>query len=160
MLNYISLKDYFGGEATGFTPWLQNHSQIIKDILKNENITLYKREMKVDSYYLDLLYRDGNELFVVENQYGESDHDHLGKCIVYSSLVNAKKTIWIAEEFSNEYDKIFQSLNIDLILCSVTLEIIDIDTVMLKFYISSKDGIRQQIYKLNKDKEIVHTISC
>lgn len=157
--NLISLKDYFGGEASGFTPWLAKHEQVIRDIVEVE-VELYKREAKVDSYYIDLMFRNGKDVYVVENQYGESNHDHLGKCVVYSSLVNAKKTVWIAEGFSNEYQKIFNSLNIDLILCSVCMEKINEDYVQMKCYIFSKKGMRQIIYKLDKDKNIVSKVKC
>lgn len=157
MDNLISLKDYFGGEASGFTPWLAEHEQIVKDIIEAD-AQLYKKEAKVDSYYIDLMFRSGKDIYVVENQYGESNHDHLGKCIVYSSLVGAKKTVWIAEEFSNEYQKIFTSLNIDLILCSVCMEKINEDYVLMKCYILSKKGMRQIIYKLDNDKNVIKTI--
>lgn len=152
----ISLKEYFGGEATGFTPWLQNHPQVIIDITNNSNLELYKREFKVDSYFIDLLFRDKNDIYVIENQYGLSNHEHLGKCIVYSTLVNAKKTIWITEGISDEFHKIFKSLNIDLVICSVHLEKITNDTSIMQIYVYS-DSFKQIIYKLNKDKNIVYT---
>lgn len=154
----ISLKDCFGGEASGFTPWLQKHSQIIQDITDNKNIKIYKREVKVDSYYLDLMFRDNNKIIVVENQYGQSNHDHLGKCIVYSSLVNANKTIWIAETFSNEYYKILDSLTTDLILCSVSLETYQAETIKMRIEVYSKQTKKQLIYILDRNKDVIHKI--
>ena len=152
-----SLKEYFGGESTGFTPWLEKHPEIIQDILGSKNATVYKREAKVDKFYIDLLFRDGLKTYVVENQYGESNHDHLGKCIVYSTLINSDKTIWIAEHFSEEYYKILKNINIDLCLAMVQLEQVD-DYVAMKIYCHYKDGSTKQIiYKLN-DREIIGKI--
>lgn len=146
-----SLKDYFGKEASGFTPWIASHIDIIQDILQEEDLALYKQEMKVDKFYVDLAIKNKDkEIFIVENQYGESDHDHLGKCLVYSMLTTAKKTLWIAEQFSDEYQKIFAYIkNTNLYLCKVEIEVgnhrgYDI----MKLHVYTADGPRYINYRL------------
>ncbi len=161
METHISLKDFFGGEATGFTPWLQKHPKIIQDLLEEEYACCYKREQKVENFYIDLLFRKGNELYVVENQYGESDHDHLGKCITYTSLVNAKKTIWIAEKFLDEHIKVLNSLKMELLICTACLEKTIGNKIKLKIYKYSKNSpMKQYIYTLDNDKNIINSIKA
>ena len=157
MESRISLKDFFGNEATGFTPWLQHHCVIIQDILNDSDICFYKREAKVDDFYIDLMFHKNKEVYVVENQYGESNHDHLGKCIVYSALTNAKKTVWIAEKILAEHQKILDKLTIDLYLCEISLKKIGEKTEM-KIYCYSRNKFKQLIYILDKNKEIIRRI--
>lgn len=156
MESRISLKEYFGSEATGFTPWLQNHDVVIKDILDDENVEFYKREAKVDDFYIDLMYRKNKDVYIIENQYGISNHDHLGKCILYSTLVKAKKTVWITESICEEHLKIYKELNINLYLCSITLEKVEGKLVRMKVFVYSKNNsMKQFIYLLNIEKAIV-----
>ena len=48
---------------------------------------------------------------IIENQFGRSDHDHLGKCITYGSNRDAKIVIWICEDFGDAHIKSLQWLN-------------------------------------------------
>ena len=51
-----------------------------------------------------------------------SDHDHFGKCLMYSYLLHPKKTVWIAEEFTKEHENILSQVNIDLIQVQFQIE--------------------------------------
>lgn len=149
-IQFISLKDYFGGESKYFTPWLSKNIILLNDIFQETNLILYKRELKVDKFYVDLSLRNENDIYIVENQYGESDHDHLGKCLVYSMLTNAKKTCWICETLSNEHLRIFRFLNIDLYIVELSI-IKSMNCDIFRFVIHTRHSTRT-IYYQTKDK--------
>jgi hypothetical protein len=81
-----------------FSDWLANNSDILNDVLDFSLINI-EREKAVGSFNVDLVAEDerGN-VVVIENQYGKSDHDHLGKLLTYLTAIEAKKAIWIVEE--------------------------------------------------------------
>jgi hypothetical protein len=92
-----------GGEAADFTPWLAENL----DVLGTEiglALELRDREHRVGRYYLDLLLEDAQgRIVVVENQFGGTDHDHLGKTLTYCAGTGAEVVIWIAESFTDEH---------------------------------------------------------
>ena len=53
---------------------------------------------------------EGN-IVIVENQFGNSDHDHLGKLITYLSSFEAKTAIWIVENPRTEHVNAINWLN-------------------------------------------------
>lgn len=44
-----------------------------------------------------------NRRVVIENQFGSSDHDHLGKLITYSANKDAETMVWVAERLRAEH---------------------------------------------------------
>jgi len=48
---------------------------------------------------------------VIENQFGRSDHDHLGKALTYLSALEADIVVWIAESFADEHRSTLAWLN-------------------------------------------------
>jgi hypothetical protein len=81
-------------------------------------------EHAVGRYSLDILAApigsdtddEGTELVVIENQFGFTDHDHLGKLMTYASGVGkegqgARTVVWIAEEFREEHRRALEWLN-------------------------------------------------
>ena len=150
----MTLKDYFKHEERGFTPWLAVNSHIIRDILNDSSARLYKREFRIDGFYIDLLYQGKKGTIVVENQFGESDHDHLGKVISYSSLVRSPVCIWIAESFRREHLKIQESLTPDVYLVSCMLENDEKnDDIYMKLVIESKETSRVLLYRVGETAE-------
>ena len=95
----MSIKEIFDHEAKDFTPWLSNNLNKLGDII-NKNLELIETEKSIGPKRLDILVKDedGNEI-AIENQYGVSNFEHLGKIITYGVGSNAKEIIWIAEEF-------------------------------------------------------------
>jgi len=110
-LTRISAREAIGGEATHFTPWLASHIDELAKCIRvglrvgaGEDVAQDLREhteVPVGGFSLDIRAQtDDNRIVAIENQYGRSDHDHLGKAITYASGVAADVVIWIAEEFT------------------------------------------------------------
>ncbi len=59
----------------------------------------------------DILAKDGETVVVVENQFGRTDHDHLGKLLVYAAGLQATVVVWIAERLRPEHREVLDWLN-------------------------------------------------
>lgn len=54
---------------------------------------------------------DESHVIVIENQFGRTNHDHLGKLLTYASANSAMTAIWIAEHVSEDHRKVIDWLN-------------------------------------------------
>lgn len=72
-----------------------------------------RAEEAVGDFSSDIVAREMNtgEVVVIENQYGKTDHDHLGKLLTYSSGKDAGFSIWLSEEFRPEHRSVLEWLN-------------------------------------------------
>lgn len=123
-LEKVRVRDAWPDEARNFTPWLATEGI---ELLKQElgvDLKVLAREHAVGRYSLDILASeltadgsaDTEKLVVIENQFGSTDHDHLGKLLTYASGVGeestgAKTIIWIAEDFREEHQQALEWLN-------------------------------------------------
>lgn len=107
-------------EARNFTPWLagaENLSQLAEAIgLGVDGLELERVEESVGDFFADIIARDtlGGEggRVLIENQFGRTNHDHLGKLLTYASGVKDVKTIvWISEVFREEHRAALDWLN-------------------------------------------------
>jgi hypothetical protein len=112
-LKYLKLKDVWPHEEYDFTPWLareENLSTLSKELgleLQFEQI-----EVPVGPYFADILAKDASgRVVVIENQFGKTDHDHLGKLIAYAATLGASVVIWIAENFTEQHQRAIEWLN-------------------------------------------------
>lgn len=57
-------------------------------------------EAGVGDFSADILAKEdgGERLVIIENQYGDTNHDHLGKLITYAAGRGAKVLIWVVED--------------------------------------------------------------
>jgi hypothetical protein len=72
------------------------------------SLALIGTEQAVGPFYADIVcdttVSDGERRrVIVENQYGRSDHDHLGKVLTYAAGNDAYAAVWIAERFTDEH---------------------------------------------------------
>lgn len=114
VLKRVKVKDFWKHEAHDFTPWLALPENIGKlgEALGLE-LEVESLEVAVGPYAADILARTtGSDRYVViENQFGKTNHDHLGKLLTYGAVLNAGTIVWIAEDFGEEHRKTLDWLN-------------------------------------------------
>lgn len=99
----VGVKEVWPDEARDFTPWLADNLEMLGDALGVE-LKLVRTEAKVGGFSLDILAQDDDGSDVaIENQFGKTDHPHLGKLLTYAAGVDAAKIVWVAEEFRDEH---------------------------------------------------------
>ena len=108
----VQLRKIWKNEAYDFTPWLSENIEQIGEAIGIE-LEFEDKEVSVGPYSADILAKDaGTDKFVViENQLEKTNHDHLGKCITYASVLDASAVIRIASKFTDEHKKALDWLN-------------------------------------------------
>jgi hypothetical protein len=109
-----NLRDIWPTEPR-FSDWLVTEaglSLIEEDIeIRLENP---KRESRPGDFPCDIVANErGNEdhIIVIENQFGRTDHDHLGKLLTYTAVHSALTCVWICERASDDRRKVIDWLN-------------------------------------------------
>lgn len=132
-LKSLKLKAVWNHEEHDFTPWLadEDNLSMLSEALGME-LQLERIEVPVGPYYADILAKDASgEYVVIENQFGKTNHDHLGKLLTYGATLGASSVVWIAEKFTEEHKKAVDWLNertIDtLSVYAVQLEVLQIN---------------------------------
>ena len=135
----ISLKALWPGESTHFTPWLAQNLDVLGSKL-GMDLELESTETSAGDFSADIVARDlsTNKLVVIENQYGGTDHKHLGQLITYASVLKAGSVVWIAETIRPEHksamDFLNQNLKESLSLYAVEASAIRIDESKPAFF--------------------------
>lgn len=97
-----------------FSKWLAEEPNLQKlgDLL-DIDINFIELESYVGSQRVDIFAEESGtgKKIVIENQYGDSNHDHLGKIITYAAGKCASYVIWIVENARNEYRRAVEWLN-------------------------------------------------
>jgi len=108
----VKLRKIWQNEAYDFTPWLADNLEEIGEAIGLE-LEFESKEVSVGPFSADILAKDtGTDKFVViENQLEKTNHDHLGKCITYASVLDASAVIWIASKFTDQHKKALDWLN-------------------------------------------------
>lgn len=108
----VDLRKIWKKEACDFTPWLAENLNKIGEVIGFE-LELKEIEVPAGPFSADILAKDigTNKYVIIENQLTKTDHDHLGKCITYASVLDAMAIIWIAADFTDEHKKALDWLN-------------------------------------------------
>jgi hypothetical protein len=112
-LEAVPLRKIWAKE-TEFSAWLAQPANI--KLLGNElhlDMLSEETEAGVGDFSADILAQEdgGSRKIIIENQYGETDHKHLGQIITYASGRNADVLIWIVEKARDEHRAAIQWLN-------------------------------------------------
>lgn len=80
------------------------------------DLELESTESAAGDFSADIVARDlsTSHLVVIENQYGSTDHRHLGQLITYASVLGAGAVVWIAETIRPEHKSAMDFLNQNL----------------------------------------------
>jgi hypothetical protein len=103
----VPLRSVWPHEAVDFTKWLAgtDNIKLLADQLGLGELQVRGTEVQVGSFAIDILAEDvdGN-LVVVENQFGPTDHKHLGQIMTYVAGQEGDVTVvWVAEYFREEH---------------------------------------------------------
>lgn len=104
-LEEVELREIWPDEAQNFTPWLaeEDNLNLLAETLGLQ-LELEAQEINVGDFRADVLCKNEDDSWVlIENQLEETDHDHLGKILTYSSGLDAHTVIWVAKKFRDEH---------------------------------------------------------
>jgi hypothetical protein len=98
-----------------FSDWLisQEGYEFLAEELGIELENL-RRESRPGDFPCDIvgnLLGDEHHIVVIENQYGKTNHDHLGKLLTYAAVHKAMTGIWISETISDDHRQVIDWLN-------------------------------------------------
>ena len=111
----VPLRAVWAHEARDFTRWLAEAENLalLAETLGLGELQFQDTEVPVGNFYIDILAKDieGN-VVVIENQFGPTDHTHLGQIMTYIGGQESDVTIvWIAETFREEHRAAIDWLN-------------------------------------------------
>lgn len=107
------LTEAWKGEASDFTPLLAEQLDSLGEAINVDLTAVGRSEVPTaGGRRIDIVAQgeDGTE-FVVENQYGRADHDHLTRGLAYAVARHARGLVVVAEEHRDEFKAVAQYLN-------------------------------------------------
>jgi hypothetical protein len=112
-LEKVSIDAAWKHEARDFTPWLsqEENLSLLAETLGLIDLEFEETEHQVGDFRLDILCEDHEGKVIIENQFGKTDHYHLGQILTYAAGVGTKKVIWLAETFREEHIGALSFLN-------------------------------------------------
>jgi hypothetical protein len=129
-LTNVPLRTVWSGEATDFTPWLADNLKVLDSVL-DMDLVLQSREVSAGDFSADIVALDisTNRKVVIENQFGATDHRHLGQIITYASALNANAVVWLAEQIRAEHKAAIDFLNANL---KESLQLFSVEASLIK----------------------------
>ena len=106
----VRIRDFWPNEATHFTPWLGANIGELDKVL-GLGLANAQREVDAGDFSIDLVAETNFGDVVIENQFGRSDHRHLGQLVTYLSHRDVQRAIWIVEVGRPEHIKAVETLN-------------------------------------------------
>ena len=131
-LGLKEIKRIWPHEEKDLSPWIAENIDALNEVL-NLQIEVEGKEEYVHNFRLDLVGTDNFSQMptIIENQFGVSNHDHLGKLITYSADKEAGVMIWIANEIQIAHRNAIDWLNKispqEMTFYGVELEVFQID---------------------------------
>jgi hypothetical protein len=114
-LEPVPLRQVWPHEAIDFTPWLAepDNLSLLADTLNLDELQVQGTEVPVGNFSIDILARDvEGHVVVIENQFGPTDHSHLGQILTYVAGQEGRATVvWIAEVIREEHRAAIDWLN-------------------------------------------------
>lgn len=107
------LSEAWKGEATDFTPLLAEQLDALGAEIGVDLTSIGKSEVQTaGGRRIDIVAQgaDGSE-FVIENQYGRGDHDHLTRGLAYAVARRSRGLVVVAEAHRDEFRAVAQYLN-------------------------------------------------
>jgi hypothetical protein len=112
-LQFGKLSEAWKGEASDFTPLLAEQLDAIGAEIGVDLASVGESEvLTAGGRRIDIVAQgeDGSE-FVVENQYGRADHDHLTRGLAYAVARRARGLVVVAKEHRDEFRAVAEYLN-------------------------------------------------
>lgn len=111
-LEDVELRSAWAHEALEFTPWLAQNLDRLGEALGLE-LELAGQEVAVESFSADILARSVRDdtMVLIENQFQQSDHTHLGQIMTYLAGLQATTVVWIAPKFREPHLSAIRWLN-------------------------------------------------
>lgn len=111
----VALKatEVWKNEPQVFTPWLSQNLDLLAEALQIDELELKGTEVSAGDFRLDILAEDveGHPV-LIENQFGPTDHRHLGQLISYVASQTGRATVvWVAERFKEDHRAAIDWLN-------------------------------------------------
>jgi len=131
-LGLKEIKKIWPHEERDLSPWIAENVDDLNGVL-NLQIEIEGKEEYIHNFRLDLVGTDNfsRRPVIIENQFGESNHDHLGKLMTYSAAKDAGIVIWIANEIQIPHRDAIEWLNEispqEMTFYGVELELLQID---------------------------------
>ncbi len=106
----IKIRDVWPKEDADFTPWLKsNIGELDKEL--GLGLTNPRDEVGAGDFRIDLVADTNLGEVVIENQFGRSDHRHLGQLVTYLANRDVQRAIWLVEEGRSEHVRAVEMLN-------------------------------------------------
>lgn len=112
-LEFGALRHAWAGEATDFTPLLAERLDQLGSAMGVDLANVGRSEVPAGGgRRIDIVAHDADGAeFVIENQYGRADHDHLTRGLAYAVAARARGLVVVAEEHRDEFKAVARYLN-------------------------------------------------
>lgn len=118
-MQWATAREVLPHEALDFTPWLAENLHLLADVLGLDGLEIVATEWRVETFALDILARgtdaDGDVEVVIENQYGHTDHKHLGQLLTYAAHAAAGGrrvlAVWLTEDVRPAHQAAVEFIN-------------------------------------------------